>query len=34
VLKELHMVLTVGGALAGELGVLSQEGWRLQRLEV
>ncbi len=32
--EELHMVLPLGGALAGELAVLSKEGRQLQRLEM
>jgi hypothetical protein len=32
--EELHMILPLGGALAGELGVFPEEGRQLQRLEV
>jgi hypothetical protein len=32
--QELHVILPLGGALAGELGVLPEEGGQLQRLEV
>jgi hypothetical protein len=32
--QELHMILPLGGALAGELAVFPEEGRQLQRLEV